>query len=217
MMTVFYPIFLNIEGKKCVVVGGGEVAERKVNALLECGASTIVISLHISEGLRQLAEKDVIQVFLRDYQYGDLEGARIAIAATDDPVVNAKVAQEGQERGVLINVVDHPQYSEFFVPSLLRQGDVSIAISTGGKSPALSRKIRTELEQSFTPEYASLALLLSDVRHNLRKRGAQIRSDTWQECLDLDLLLRMLREGEFEEAKERLISTLLEKQKPKSS
>jgi siroheme synthase-like protein len=208
---------LNIEGKKCVVVGGGEVAERKVNALLECGASTTVISPHISEGLRQLTEKAVIQVFLRDYQYGDLEGARIAIAATDDPVVNANVAQEGQERGVLTNVVDYPQYSEFFVPSLLRQGDVSIAISTGGKSPALSRKIRTKLEQSFTPEYASLALLLSDVRHNLRKRGAQIGSDTWQECLDLDLLLRMLRERKFEEVKERLISTLLEKQKSDSA
>ena len=81
-MPVYYPVFLDIEGKKCVVVGGGEVAERKVNALLECGASAIVISLHISERLRRLAEEGVIQVSLRDYQYGDLEGARIAIAAT---------------------------------------------------------------------------------------------------------------------------------------
>ena len=210
-MSTYYPIFLNIQGKKCVVVGGGEVAERKARALVEQGASVTVISARVSDGLTQLAEQGIIELSLRDYQPGDLENALIAIAATDDPKVNMDVVREGQERGVLTNVVDAPEHSDFIVPSLLRRGDVSIAVSTGGKSPALARRIRTELEQSLAPEYASLALLVSQVRQELNRDGIYVDGNAWQESLDLEPLLDMLKKGEFEQAKEKLLSDLLGK------
>lgn len=210
-MSTYYPIFLNIQGKKCVVVGGGEVAERKARALVEQGASVTVISARVSDGLTQLAEQGIIELSLRDYQPGDLENALIAIAATDDPKVNMDVVREGQERGVLTNVVDAPEHSDFIVPSLLRRGDVSIAVSTGGKSPALARRIRTELEQSLAPEYASLALLVSQVRQELKRDGIYVDGNAWQESLDLEPLLDMLKKGEFEQAREKLLSDLLGK------
>ena len=210
-MSTYYPIFLNIQGKKCVVVGGGEVAERKARALVEQEASVTVISARVSDGLTQLAEQGIIELSLRDYQPGDLENALIAIAATDDPKVNMDVVREGQERGVLTNVVDAPEHSDFIVPSLLRRGDVSIAVSTGGKSPALARRIRTELEQSLAPEYASLALLVSQVRQELKRDGIYVDGNAWQESLDLEPLLDMLKKGEFEQAKEKLLSDLLGK------
>ena len=210
-MSTYYPIFLNIQGKKCVVVGGGEVAERKARALVEQGASVTVISARVSDGLTQLAEQGIIELSLRDYQPGDLENALIAIAATDDPKVNMDVVREGQERGVLTNVVDAPEHSDFIVPSLLRRGDISIAVSTGGKSPALARRIRTELEQSLAPEYASLALLVSQVRQELKRDGIYVDGNAWQESLDLEPLLDMLKKGEFEQAREKLLSDLLGK------
>ena len=210
-MSTYYPIFLNIQRRKCVVVGGGEVAERKARALAEQGASVTVISARVCDGLAQLAEQSAIQISLRDYQSGDLENALIAIAATDDPMVNMEVAREGRERGVLTNIVDDPEHSDFIVPSLLRRGDISIAISTGGKSPALARRIRTELEQSFAPEYASLALLLWEVRQELKRDGIHVEGNAWQKSLDLEPLLDMLKKGEFEQAKEKLLSDLLRK------
>ncbi|TET17040.1 MAG: bifunctional precorrin-2 dehydrogenase/sirohydrochlorin ferrochelatase [Dehalococcoidia bacterium] len=210
-MSTYYPIFLNIHGRKCVVVGGGEVAERKARALAGQGASVTVISARVCHGLAQLAQQGTIQISARDYQSGDLKDALIAIAATDDPTVNVEVAREGRERGVLTNVVDDPEHSDFIVPSLLRRGDISIAVSTGGKSPALARRIRTELEQSFASEYASLALLISEVRQELKRDSIHVDGNAWQKSLDLEPLLDMLKKGEFEQAKEKLLSNLLRK------
>jgi siroheme synthase-like protein len=176
-------------------------------------SSILVISPHISEGLGELAAQGLIKVVRRDYRPGDLKDALVVIAATDDPEVNNLVADEGQGRGALVNVVDTPQSSNFIVPSLVRRGDVCIAISTGGRSPALSRKIRTQLERSLALEYASLALLLSEVRCELRGRRAQVGGEAWQGALDLDLLLDMLKKGEFEQARRRLLSDLVGKGK----
>ncbi len=207
-MSTYYPLFLNIKGSKCVVIGGGEVAERKVRALLEHEAAVTVISARACRGLAQLAERRAIELLRRDYRYGDLEDALIAIAATDDPETNSKIAGEGRQRKVLTNVVDDPEQSDFIVPSLLRRGDISIAVSTGGKSPALSRKIRTELERYFPEEYASLALLISEVRQELKKDGICANSDAWQESLDLESMVDMIRKGKLEEAKNKLTSDL---------
>jgi siroheme synthase-like protein len=210
-MSTYYPIFLNIQGRKCVVVGGGEVAERKARALADQGASVTVISARVCDGLARLAEQGTIQISRRDYHSGDLEDALIAIAATDDPMVNMEVAREGRVRGVLTNVVDDPEHSDFIVPSLLRRGDISIAVSTGGKSPALARRIRTELEQSFASEYASLALLISEVRQELKRDSIHVDGNAWQRSLDLEPLLDMLKKGEIKQAKEKLLSNLLRK------
>jgi len=208
LMSTYYPIFLNIQGRKCVVVGGGEVAERKVQSLVEHGAFVTVISPRLSQGLAKLVKKGTIQLLMRDYQPGDLENALIVIAATDNTTINREVAREGQQNGVLINVVDDPKHSDFIVPSLLRRGDISIAVSTSGKSPALSKKIRTELERIFDPEYSSLVFLISEVRQILKRNGINIDGDAWQKGLDIEALLAMLKEGSFDQAKQRLISDL---------
>ncbi|GAG27919.1 unnamed protein product [marine sediment metagenome] len=130
------------------------------------------------------------------------------VAATDNSKINSQVAEEALKLGILINVVDTPELSSFIVPSCLRRGDVTIAISTGGKSPALARRLRTELEKSFGDEYASLALLVSQVRSELKQEGVTIPAEVWQQALDLDVLLELLRLGQWDEAKQRLLSIL---------
>ena len=208
-MSVYFPICLNIQKMNCVVVGGGEVAERKTAALLEHGAAVTVITAHVTKGLGQLADSGSIVLLRRGYQRGDLAQASIAIAATDDPSVNRQVAEDAKQLRILTNVVDDPEHSDFILPSVLRRGNVTIAVSTDGKSPALSRKIRTDMERTVGPEYATLVLLISDVRDQLKRDGARVAAETWQRSLELDDLLDMLRRGQVQEAKQRLLSALL--------
>ncbi len=211
-LPAYYPVFLNISGKKCVVVGGGQVALRKVRTLLEHGAVTEVVSPDLCSELSQLAESGQIRVFQRSYRAGDLQGAVIVIAATDDRNINLEVAKEAGKRGVLINVVDDAESSDFIAPSYLRRGDVTIAVSTGGRSPALARKIRTRLEKDFGDEYAALALLLDEVRTEVKRQGIKVDGDAWQETLDLDLLSDLLRKGQAEKAKDILLDDLKTRQ-----
>lgn len=208
-MPAFFPIFLNIEGQKCVVVGGGAVAERKVMALLECKASVTLISPETTPALGKLAKAGSIERVARAYRKGDLQGVRLAIAATDDVEVNARVASEARERGVLVNVVDDLLLSEFIVPSVLRRGDVTVAVSTGGKSPALARKIRTDLEQKISSGYGPLATLLAELRTSMKERGTKVNADAWQESLDLAVLLDLVDRGELAEARRRILAGLL--------
>ena len=207
-LSPYYPIFLNIGGKRCVVVGGGQVALRKVRALLEHRANVEVISPELCSELIELAEGGQIRVVRRHYQSGDLQKALVAIAATDDSDINLQVAKEAQSKAVLVNVVDDAENSDFIVPSCLRRGDVTIAISTAGKSPALARKIRTRLEKDFGDEYASLALLVDEVRTEAKQRGIRVDGDAWQEALDLSLLTDLLRRGDSEKARDILLSNL---------
>jgi len=168
-----------------------------------------VISPEATPALNRLAKAGAIKRVARAYRKGDLAGVRLAIAATDDSEVNAKVAREAIEHGVLVNVVDDLQHSEFIVPSVVRRGDVTIAVSTGGKSPALARKIRTDLEKAIGPAYGSLALLLSEVRASLKERGTKVDAEAWQESLDLAALLDMLEHGKLEEARRKILAGLL--------
>ncbi len=204
----YYPIFLNIRGKRCVVVGGGAVALRKVKALLEHEASVEVISPELCPELSQLAKSRAIQVLQKNYNGGDLQGVFIAIAATDDGEINNKVAEEARAKGVLVNVVDDSEHSDFIVPSQLRRGDITIAVSTAGKSPALARKIRTRLEKDFGAEYASLALLIDEVRSELKRQRIKVNGYGWQEAIDLDMLIELLRAGQNEKAKATLLANL---------
>lgn len=206
--TAYYPVFLNISGKKCVVVGGGQIALRKVGMLLDCGAKVKVISLDFCPELGRLAENREIRTLNREYRIGDLKGALIAIAATDDKRTNFEVAKEANEKGVLVNVVDAPELSDFIVPSYLRRGEITISISTAGKSPALARKIRTKLEREFGEEYVSLIRLLGEVRVEVKRQGIKVTEDGWQEAIDLDLLIELLKKGEGEKARAVLLSSL---------
>ena len=191
-----------------MVVGGGQVAFRKVRMLLDCGASVTVISPVLHPDLSELADKKSIQVIRRNFRLGDLKGAFIVIAATDAKETNRRVAKEAGRVGALVNVVDDPEPSDFIVPSVVRRGDLTIAISTGGMSPALARKIRTRLEDSFGEEYALLVSLVEEVRSTLRRKGIRVNAERWQNALDLDFLAQLLRTGQKDKAKAVLMKKL---------
>ena len=207
----YFPAFLNIREKKCVVVGGGKVALRKVRMLLECGAHVTVISPTLLQGLAQLAKKKSIAVICRNYKPMDLKWAVLVVAATDVKEVNRKVANEAKGRGILVNVVDDPGPSDFIVPSTIRRGDLTVAISTAGKSPALAKKIRRGLEQSLGEEYAMLVPLIEEVRSSLKQQRIPVKTEIWQEALDLGLLTRLVRAGEKKRAKDVLMRRLKRK------
>lgn len=204
----YYPLFLKVRGRKCVVVGGGAVAERKAKVLAEDGASVFLVSPRLSTGLKDMVRQGQAQAVERDYRPGDLEGALLAIAATDNTEVNTQVAEDARKLGVLVNVVDDPEHSDFILPSLLRRGALTIAVSTGGESPALAKRIREHLEKEFPQEYASLVSLVSQLRQEIRKRGKTATEVNWGEILDLEVLLELLKEGKKAEAREKLLSRI---------
>ncbi|MBI4333453.1 MAG: bifunctional precorrin-2 dehydrogenase/sirohydrochlorin ferrochelatase [Chloroflexi bacterium] len=204
----YYPIFLDLAGRKAVVVGGGEVAERKARGLRETGATVAVVSPSLTDGLAAMAGSSEIRVEKREYRPGDLAGAVVAIAATDDPEVNRRVATDGAARGVLVNVVDDAGHSGFILPSVARRGDVVVAISTSGRSPALARKLRTEFQKYLDQEMGEIAVLLSEVRDELKKQGKRADGEAWQTCLDLPGLQAKVKEGKTAEARDELITLL---------
>jgi precorrin-2 dehydrogenase/sirohydrochlorin ferrochelatase len=167
-----YPIFLNLQERRCLVVGGGEVALRKIQSLLKSGAMVTVVAPTATESLRKMASSGEIALSLREYRESDLEGAFLVIAATDDRWVNSAVSADARRRGVLVNVVDSPGECEFYVPSVVVRGDLVLAISTGGKSPALAKKIREDLERTYGPEYDRFLRLMGIVRRKVMAEGA---------------------------------------------
>ena len=142
----YYPAFLDLRGRNCLVVGGGIIAERKVESLVECGARVMVVTREATNELAGLAQSSIIELRLRDYASDDLAGMFLVVAATDDPAVQARIGTEAKERGLLVNVVDDPANCTFIVPAVSRRGELAIAISTGGRSPALAARIREKLE-----------------------------------------------------------------------
>jgi precorrin-2 dehydrogenase / sirohydrochlorin ferrochelatase len=160
--VVLYPIFLDLSGRRCVVVGGGEVANRKARKLLQARARVVVISPELGAELESVA----VEIHRRPYREGDLEGACLAFAATSSREVNAAVAREAKERGVPVNVADKPSEGDFALPSTLRRGRLQVAVSTGGASPTLARRIRDELEEAFGPEWAGIVERLNAARRH---------------------------------------------------
>ncbi|MBM4445789.1 MAG: bifunctional precorrin-2 dehydrogenase/sirohydrochlorin ferrochelatase [Chloroflexi bacterium] len=204
----YYPIVLNIQGKKCLVVGGGDIALRKVQTLLEHGANVEIVSPTFCPELNRLAKDGAIRAIHRDYKPEDLRDAFIAIAATDDTKINEGVATEARKLGILVNAADNQDSSDFIAPSYFRRGDVIVAVSTSGKSPALARKIRHELEKGFKAEYSQLAMLADEIRSELKQDGITASSDAWQEVLNLNSLIELLRHGKNREAKEIMLKKL---------
>ena len=163
-----YPLCLiGLENQRVLVIGGGSVAARKADSLVEAGAVPLVISPDLHPELRELLANSRISHVARLYQPGDLAGAFLAISATDDPAVNQQVWQEAQAERCLINVVDDPQRCNFILPAVVRRGEVTLSVSTGGGSPALARRLRERLEMDYGPEYGELAALLAEVRPQL--------------------------------------------------
>ena len=165
----YLPIFVNLKGRRCVVVGGGEVAERKVAALLDVGARVCVISPKLTSALRQLSSTGAVEHVERAWQPGDITDCTLAFAATDDPQAHRAIAAEAGAAGIPINVADEPDLCDFITPSVVRRGDLQIAISTAGASPALASRIRRDLEAIIGPEYETVALILRAARSYLRE------------------------------------------------
>jgi siroheme synthase-like protein len=207
-VIVYYPMFFNLQGKRCVVIGGGKVALRKIKTLLECGARVTVISPNPHPEISKLSVERAIRLIQHDYKARDLKDAVVAIACADVKKVNRKAADEATKARVLVNVADDPERSDFIVPSSFRRGNLTIAVSTGGTSPALAKKIRTKLEKDFGEEYASLLSLIGEVRSTMKRKGYIVDGKTWQHALDLGLLMRLVKAGQWEKAKTFLVNQL---------
>ena len=163
----YYPVNLDMTNKRCVVVGGGDIAERKVERLLECGAQVTVVSKSLTPVLKARKKTGQMDHIDRDYEDQALDGAFMVIGATNRNDVNERISKDAMARGLLVNIVDDPDRCNFILPSLVQQGDLSIAISTGGKSPALAKKLRKELEKQYGPEYQTLLVIMGILRKRI--------------------------------------------------
>lgn len=163
-MSSLFPMFLKLEERQCLVVGAGKIGESKIAGLLETGALVRVVALGSSPAVRKWADARRIELELRPFSPGDLDGVFLVVVATSSRRLNEQVHFEAQKRGVLCNVVDVPDLCDFFYPAVVRRGDLQIAVSTGGQSPSLAQKIRQQLEQEFPPGYAAWVAELGETR-----------------------------------------------------
>jgi len=199
----FYPVSLDISNEKCVVVGGGDVAERKVIRLLECGARVVLVGKTITPGLRAMKDEEDIEHVPDDYSEEYIEDAFLVIGATDRDDVNERIYRDSRSRGTLVNIVDEPARCNFIVPAIFRRKDLLIAVSTGGKSPALARKLREKMEEKYGPEYGILLDIMGNLRRKIIARGGTSAENKriFESVLDSDIL-RHIREEEWDKARE---------------
>lgn len=200
----YYPVFLDLTGRLAVVVGGGAVAERKIATLLEYGPRVRVISPEVTPAVEEMAESGAIELERRGYVRGDLEGAFIVVCATSSEEVNRAVHAEAEERGSIVNVVDVPDLCSFIVPSIVRRGTLSVAISTGGAAPTVAKKLRKHVQEHLGPEWEAYVRLLGEVRVLVMERvpgGEEDRKPIFEALAASDLLER-IRAGELPTAEE---------------
>jgi siroheme synthase-like protein len=221
-VTRYYPAYLDLTEKRCVVIGAGVVAERKVTQLLASDAQVMLVSPTATDEIQRLASEGKVRWIKREYVGGDLAGATLAIAATDDEQVNRQVHAEAQREKVLLNVVDVTPLCGFIAPSVVERGPVTVAISTSGSSPALARKLRELMNGDQDPphnethdgaycrclEWADAADVLTSARADVRSQGASVPPEAWQQAMTAELL-DLIEAGKTEEAKDRLLSALL--------
>jgi len=165
----YFPLYLDISNKLCIVLGGGKVAERKTLALLKYNARVRVISPNITRRLSELASECKIEVRTRDYRSGDLRGATLVFAATSNKKINKNIKEESEKKGIQVNVVDNPDLCTFIVPSVIKKDDIQIAISTSGRLPLLSKKLRKDISRYITNDYLRYLKILGNFRRYLLK------------------------------------------------
>ena len=182
--VAYYPIFVEMAGRKTLVVGGGKVAQEKIGGLLAAGAAITVVAPALTPQLQSLVDAGTIAYEAHEYRDGDLEGYEVCFVATDDGAVNAAVAAEGKRAGIWVNAADDPANCDFILPSVVRQGEVVVAASTGGASPALARRLREDLTAFLSDDYEPLAELLREVRADVRTRNLTVDAETWQSAID---------------------------------
>lgn len=201
-----YPVNLILDGRRCLVVGGGNVAERKVFTLLESGAAVTVISPELSPNLEVWASTGRLIHCSKSFEKGDAAGYMLVMCATDSPAVNAQAAAEAKQAGALVNVADTPALCDFTLPARLQRGSLSIAVSTGGRSPALARELRNELAGKYGLEYGDYLELAGRLRREWQESCAssEERCQRWNEVKGFDPeVLELLRQGRMEEAEGR--------------
>lgn len=189
----YYPVCLDLKNKRCVVIGGGTVAIRKAKRLVECGAEVLIVSPEIENCI-----KGIVWI-KKGYEVSDLDKAFLVVAATDNPVINRRVSDDATKANILVNVVDSPELSTFILPALLNRGDLSIAISTAGKCPALSKKIRQDLEQQFGLEYAEFIEILGELRCKIQAEinDEKIRQKIFEQLANSEII-QLIQKGAIE-------------------
>lgn len=211
-----YPVIFDLCGKPCLVVGGGAVALRKISGLLEVGAEVTVVAPEVSSDLKQLEESGRLTLHRRPFRPSDLDGQVMAFGALDDPDARRILADEARSRGIPVNLADDPVNCDFILPSVLRRGDLLVTVSTGGKSPALARKLRQVLEDKIGPSFALQVEAMGEVRERLFKDlpdHGHLRREVLMGIVDSDLLdvLRNGDEKSFLERVDRMINEAVER------
>jgi len=209
---MLYPIYLDLQNKKCVVVGGGEVAQRKVLSLLECSAKVVVVSPEVTVKLSELVKNSQITWYAREFEPNDLNNAFLVYAATDKPSINSDVSTSAHDYGIsLVNVVDTPAECTFITPSIVARSDLIISISTNGKSPALAKKIRQQLEEQYGPEYGDFLDILGEMRRvamDIIPTQKQ-RQQVFEAIINDSEIFDLVRAGKKEEARELAIQIVV--------
>ncbi|MGE5389552.1 MAG: bifunctional precorrin-2 dehydrogenase/sirohydrochlorin ferrochelatase, partial [Deltaproteobacteria bacterium] len=200
-----FPVFLNLEGKKCLVVGGGLVALRKIEGLLDCGAMVSVVSPAAEERVCQLADQGAVFWRQGTVEVKDIDDASMVFIATDNQEVNQRVVDWCRERRVLVNAVDDPPNCDFYVPAVVKQGSLQLAISTEGKSPLFARKLREQMEQIIGPEYGDFMDILGDLRDTVKETVPDIdqRKAIFERLVNSDIL-DLLKTGDRIKVEERV-------------
>ncbi|HEV3475618.1 MAG TPA: bifunctional precorrin-2 dehydrogenase/sirohydrochlorin ferrochelatase [Actinomycetota bacterium] len=210
-MSFGYPVSLEVEGRRAVVIGSVAVADRKADVLISAMAEVTVVARGPERDLERLARAGA-RVIQRDYQPGDLGGAFLCVASSEDEAIREAIFEESRIESVLMNMMDDPVHCDFAAPAIVRRGDLTIAISTGGASPALARRLREELEEQFGPEWVDIADLIAAVRRETLPLLPDLRDRArkWERALDLRELERLVAEGRIDEARQTLRARVLE-------
>ena len=193
----YYPVYLDIENRNCLVVGGGSVGTRKVLTLLACGANVTVVSTAVTEKLKELSNNGLIRLKERSFQPTDLDDRFLVIGATDRQELNFNIHAEAERRGLLCNIADRPEVCNFILPSIVNRGDLIIAISTSGKSPAFAKRLRKHLEKEFGNEYAEFLNLMGAIRKKLLSQDhePEAHKHLFEQLIERDLV-QMIRNGD---------------------
>ena len=211
-MPFRYPVALELSGRRCVVTGGGREAEGKARSLLEADADVVVIAPRVSDGFAELVRRGEITHIARRYRQGDLAGAFLVIAADTDRAVRAEVFAEAEAERVLCNAVDDVEHCHFAVPSIVRRGELLLAISTGGRAPALAKRLRHRLTEEFGWQWEALIDVLGEVREQMlptRTVDFATWAARWSDVLDgEEELLALLEEGRIDEVRTRVYNAL---------
>lgn len=199
-----FPMFLKLEGRSCLVLGAGSVGEQKIRGLMECGADVRIVAPSASDAVREWAERGALTWLARAFEPADLDGVFLVVAATSSMEVNHEIYREARARGILCNVVDDPPYCDFYYPAVVRRGQLQIAVSTAGLSPALAQRIRKQLEEEFPPAYANWLEELGRKRESLFRAGGdpELRRRQLHQLATPEALLEFERSNQSESGKE---------------